>query len=42
MNTINFRTTAKLGTDQPMAKRVGVFRRLLWRVFGRKRERYWF
>jgi hypothetical protein len=42
MNTINFRTTAKLGTDQPMAKRVSLLRRLLWRVFGRKRERFWF
>jgi hypothetical protein len=40
MNVINFRTTARL--DKPMAKRVGLLRRLLWRVFGRKRERFWF
>lgn len=40
MNVMNFRTTARLG--EPMAKRVGILRRLLWRAFGRKRERFWF
>lgn len=40
MKLISFRTTAKW--DQPMAKRVGFLRRLLWRAFGRKRERFWF
>lgn len=40
MNPISFRTTVRW--DKPMAKRVGLLRRLLWRAFGRKRERFWF
>lgn len=40
MNIIKFRSTANW--DKPMAKRVGLLRRLLWRAFGRKRERFWF
>jgi hypothetical protein len=40
MKLMSFRTTAKW--DKPMAKRVGFLRRLLWRAFGRKRERFWF
>lgn len=40
MNPISFRTIVRW--DQPMAKRVGLLRRLLWRAFGRKRERFWF
>jgi len=40
MTLINFRPLTNF--ERPMAKRVGFLRRLLWRAFGRKRERTWF